>query len=67
MEDDLLTSRLCDYAYALSGRFNQFYESCPVLASAPAQRASRAKLCAVTANTLRLVLGILGIPVLERL
>lgn len=68
MEQDLLPHRLCDYAFELSGKFNQFYESCPVN-NAPSDelRESRIALCTVTANTLRLVLTILGIPALEKL
>lgn len=68
VEQDLLPHRLCDYAYELSGKFNQFYECCPVN-NAPSEelRESRIALCTVTANTLRLVLNVLGIQTLEKL
>lgn len=37
--------------FELAQRFNQFYESCPVLqAETPELRASRAALCALTAG-----------------
>ena len=32
VERDLLPSKLCEYIFELSGKFNQFYESCPVIA-----------------------------------
>ncbi|KAJ1617617.1 Arginyl-tRNA synthetase [Pavlovales sp. CCMP2436] len=68
VEGDLLPHRLCDYAYELSGKFNQFYESCPVNNAPSAElRESRVALCTVTASTLRLVLSVLGIPTLEKL
>ncbi len=59
---------LTDYLYELSGAFMKFYESCPVLgADTPQQRASRLKLCDLTARTLRVGLDLLGIRVLERM
>jgi len=68
VERDLLPSKLCEYIFELSGKFNQFYESCPVLnaESAELQR-SRLALCGATASVLRLSLGLLGIEPLERL
>lgn len=46
----------------------QFYEKCSVNnAETPELRASRLSLCAVTASTIRLLMGILGIPVVEKL
>jgi arginyl-tRNA synthetase len=68
VEEDLLPHRLCDYAFELSGKFNQFYESCPVNNAPTAElRESRVALCTVAASTLRLVLELLGIPTLEQL
>ena len=68
VEKDLLPSRLCEYIFELSGKFNQFYESCPVLAAETTERQrSRLALCSLTASTLRLSLGLLGIDTLERL
>ena len=68
MERDLCPNRLCEYLFELSQRFNQFYEACPVLkADGPALVRSRSALCAVTAETLKLGLALLGIDTLERL
>jgi len=66
VERDLLPSKLCEYIFELSSKFNQFYESCPVLQaeSAEVQR-SRLALCRVTASVLRLNLGLLGMEALE--
>ena len=68
VERDLLPSKLCEYIFELSGKFNQFYEACPVLnAETTEQQRSRLALCQVTASVLRLSLGLLGIETLERL
>ena len=68
VERDLLPSRLCEYIFELSGKFNQFYESCPVLTAETAERQkSRLALCSLSASVLRLSLGLLGIDTLERL
>jgi len=59
---------LTDYLYELAGAFMKFYESCPVLAAeTAAQRASRLKLCDLTARTLKVGLGLLGIRTVERM
>ncbi len=59
---------LTDYLYDLAGVFMRFYESCPVLAAdTPELRASRLRLCDLTARTLRVGLDLLGIRVLERM
>jgi arginyl-tRNA synthetase len=58
---------LCNYLYELSGHFARFYESCPVLKSEPAERASRLLLCDLTARVLKQGLEILGIEVLEQM
>lgn len=68
VERDLLPSRLCDYIYELSAKFNQFYEACPVLvAETPELVRSRLALCSLSASVLRLSLGLLGIDTRERL
>ncbi len=68
VERDLLPSKLCEYIFELSGKFNQFYESCPVLTAESAEvQTSRLALCALSASVLRLSLGLLGIQSLERL
>ncbi|MEE8171250.1 MAG: arginine--tRNA ligase [Phycisphaerae bacterium] len=59
---------LCDYLYDLAGTFMAFYESCPVLkAPDAAARASRLRLCDLTARALRLGLRLLGIKAPERM
>jgi len=68
VEQSLYPHKLCEYLFELSQRFNQFYESCPVSqAGDPELVRSRASLCAVTARAIRLSLGILGIPTVNRL
>lgn len=64
---DLMPNRLCQYLFELSQKFNQFYDSCPVLQAPEPSRTSRLALCDLTARTLRLGLSLLGIPVLERM
>ena len=68
LEADLYPNQLCDYLFETSQKFNKFYEQCPVN-SAPTEsvRASRACICAATADTLKLALGLLGIGVVDRL
>ena len=56
---------LCTYLFNLAGQFMRFYESCPVLKSEGALRASRLRLCRLTGNTLKTGLGLLGIDVLD--
>jgi len=68
LEADLKPNILCDYLFDLAQTFNRFYEACPVRnAESPELAASRAALCAATASALRVGLGILGIPIVERM
>jgi len=68
VETALYPNRLCDYLFETSQLFNKFYESCPVnYAATPELKASRLSLCTVTAGTIKLLLNILGIKVVERL
>lgn len=64
---DLLPNRICQYLFELSQKFNQFFEQCPVLKAEEPLRSSRLVLCDLTARTLKLGLGLLGIQVLERM
>jgi len=64
---ELFPNRLCQYLFELSQKFNQFYDRCPVLQAEEPLRTSRLVLCNLTANTLKLGLSLLGIPVLERM
>ncbi|KAL7457681.1 hypothetical protein ACHAWC_010251 [Mediolabrus comicus] len=68
VESDLYPNRLCDYLFETSQKFNQFYENCSVNnAESPELKASRLSLCTVSAATIRLLMGFLGIDVVERL
>jgi len=47
--------------------FNRFYDQVPVFKAAGPARRSRLALCRLSAVTLKLGLGLLGIPSLERM
>jgi arginyl-tRNA synthetase len=59
--EGLQPSRICAFLYDVATAFTGFYESCPVLKAEGATRASRLALADVTAQTLALGLGLLGI------
>ncbi len=65
--DDFRPNLLANYLYELANDFHSFYEACPVLKAADATRSTRLILCRVTARTLRIGLGLLGIDVPERM
>ena len=65
--DDYRPNYLCNYLYELAGHFTAFYENCPVLKSAPEQRASRLVLCDLTARVMKQGLDVLGIETLEQM
>jgi arginyl-tRNA synthetase len=67
VEEELLPNRLCSYLFELSQVFNRFYDQVPVLKAEQPARGSRLALCRLSADTLRLGLGLLGIPTLERM
>lgn len=67
VEEELLPNRLCSYLFELSQVFNRFYDQVPVLKAEEPARSSRLALCRLTAETLKLGLGLLGIPTLERM
>ena len=67
VEEELLPNRLCTYLFELSQVFNRFYDQVPVLKAEDPARGSRLALCRLTADTLKLGLGLLGIPTLERM
>lgn len=68
VENELYPNRMCDYLFETSQKFNQFYENCSVnKAETPELKASRLTLCTVTAATIRLLMGLLGIEVVEKL
>mmetsp|Transcript_13570 Transcript_13570/g.54866 ORF Transcript_13570/g.54866 Transcript_13570/m.54866 type:complete len:151 (+) Transcript_13570:1653-2105(+) len=62
---ELLPSRLCDYAYYLCVTFNEFYSSCKVIGSD--EEKTRLVLCQGTALSLRKAMYILGIEPLNKL
>jgi len=67
VEEELLPNRLCSYLFELSQVFNRFYDQVPVLKAEGPARSSRLALCRLSADTLKLGLGLLGIPTLERM
>ncbi|MTI15585.1 arginine--tRNA ligase [Sansalvadorimonas verongulae] len=60
---------LCAYLFELAGCFMKFYEFCPVnKVDVPADvKTSRLQLCALTARTLKLGLGCIGIETVEQM
>ncbi|MEB3209104.1 MAG: arginine--tRNA ligase [Synechococcus sp.] len=67
VEEELLPNRLCSYLFELSQVFNRFYDQVPVLKAEEPARSSRLALCRLTTGTLKVGLGLLGIPTLERM
>jgi arginyl-tRNA synthetase len=68
VERDLYPNKMCDFLFETSQKFNKFYESCSVNnAETPEIKASRLSLCSATAGTIRLLMSLLGIQVVERL
>jgi arginyl-tRNA synthetase len=60
--------KLASFLFETAGAFTTFYEQCPVLqADDPAVRTSRLALSALTLRVLLAGLGLLGIPVPERM
>jgi arginyl-tRNA synthetase len=53
--------RLAHYLYGLASAFTSFYEKCPVLQAEGDVRTGRLVLCDLTARTMKLGLGLLGI------
>ena len=67
IEEDLMPNRLCNYLFELCQTFNRFYDQVPILKEEKYKKISRLALCNLTAKTLRLSLGLLGIETLERM
>ena len=66
--DEYRPNFLTSYLFELANRFASFFDQCPVLkAPSEASRNSRLRLCELTARTLRLGLGLLGIEVVEKM
>ena len=68
VEETMLPSTLCEYAFETCQLYNRFYERCPVLgAGDDTVMESRLALCEMTAQVLRTVLDLLGIEPLDRI
>ncbi len=66
--DDYMPHYLTNYLYELAETFSTFYNTCDVLrAESDELRVSRLALCYLTAQTLKLGLGLLGIRTPERM
>jgi len=60
--------RLCAYLFEVASLFTGFYEQCPVLkADDEETRQARLALCAATLRVLTAGLGLLGVPVPDRM
>ena len=60
--------RLCGYIFEIASLFTAFYEQCPVLkADDEATRDARLALCAATLRVLNTGLGLLGVPIPDRM
>ena len=58
---------LCAYLYELATKFTGFYEECPILTAAEADKEKRLNLAQQTARTLGTGLELLGIGVVQRM
>ncbi len=58
---------LCNYLYELAVIFMRFYENCPIIISDLGQKNSRLALVALTSFTIKNVLGLLGIGVIDKM
>ena len=60
--------RLCSYLFEVASLFTSFYEQCPVLKADDDQtRNSRLALCAAALRVLTVGLGLLGVPIPNRM
>jgi arginyl-tRNA synthetase len=65
---DYLPNFLTTYLFELANRYSTFFEQCHVIrADSDELRNSRLRLCDLTARTLRLGLGLLGIHAVEKM
>ncbi len=61
------SNKIASYAYELATLFSRFYDSCPVLKAEADFKAARLELVKAFRTTMVNCLGILGIPVVERM
>ncbi|MFE6919451.1 DALR anticodon-binding domain-containing protein [Nocardia sp. NPDC057663] len=59
--------RLAGYLYDLARAYTSFYDSCPVITADEPIRSNRIALCQLTARTLELGLGQLGMAAPQRM
>jgi arginyl-tRNA synthetase len=60
--------RLCSYIFEVASLFTTFFEECPVLkAESESLRVSRLALCVLTLDVLTKGLGLLGVPIPDRM
>lgn len=59
--------RLCALMYDVAVAYAVFFDQCPVLKAEEPLRSSRLRLCALSARVLEDGLGVLGIPIVERM
>ncbi|MCZ6888624.1 MAG: arginine--tRNA ligase [Gammaproteobacteria bacterium] len=64
---DAMPHYLCTYLNEVASEFMRFYEHCPVLDADAGVRESRLRLCARTADVLKMGLGFLGIDTVDRM
>jgi len=65
---DFRPNQLTNYLFELANRYSTFFEECPVLrAESEELRASRLRLCDLTARTIAKGLELLGIDVVEKM
>jgi arginyl-tRNA synthetase len=61
-------NHVAEYAYAVAGRFNRFYDACHILSEGdPARQASWLALSKWALDALETLLGLLGIEVPDRM
>lgn len=60
-------SLLCDYAYNLASAFAKFYETSPVMKADEVTKNFRINLVTTYRDTLGVILGLLGIPVINKI
>jgi arginyl-tRNA synthetase len=66
--EELRPNYLCNYLYELAGKFNVFFENCPVLkAGDESKLKTRLTLCDLTAQVLKQGLETLGIETVEQM
>ena len=66
--EELRPNYLCNYLYELAGKFNVFFENCPVLKSGDESKLkTRLTLCDLTAQVLKQGLETLGIETVEQM